>query len=228
MKKYLLLSFFILLNLVLSAQQKPSFVGLSAGASIPVGKFHGTELDDGGFAITGFNISLEGAWFFKSWLGAGAYAGLDLHPVDITSLGDAKMQADPFIYSVYIRSDPYRTVSLYGGLYFHYPLVQRLSLTAKALGGIVYAETPYQLYKVDYGLVGIQWAEVTAAGDYEASFLAGAGLRYDLKNCIGFVLNSEFTYNTMDFSFYTINGDIRNDTKVMAFVNLSAGVVIKI
>ena len=57
--------------LALTAQQKPSFIGIQAGTSIPVGKFHGTELNEEGFAQAGFNASLEGAWFFKPWIGLG-------------------------------------------------------------------------------------------------------------------------------------------------------------
>jgi hypothetical protein len=76
-------------------------------------------------------------------------------------------------------------------------------------------------------MIGKNWYEVTSAGDYEGSFLAGAGLRYDLNDCIGIVLNSDFTYNVMDFNFLLSDGSIRTDEKVVAFVNLAAGIVIK-
>jgi hypothetical protein len=129
---------------------------------------------------------------------------------------------------VYTRSEPYRSYTLYAGLFFQFPLVQRLSFTAKALGGMIYTRTPYQLYKAIYELIGEHWYEITSAGDYQASFMAGAGLKYELKNCIGFSLSSEFTYNTMKFNFITSDGTIRTDNKVVSFVNLVAGVFIKI
>ena len=121
-----------------------------------------------------------------------------------------------------------RSFTLYAGLFFQFPLVQRLSFTAKALGGMIYARTPYQLYKAEYEIIGEHWFEITSAGDYEGSFLAGAGLKYELKNCVGFSLNSEFTYNNMAFKFQSLDGSIRTDKKVVAFVNLVAGVFIKI
>jgi hypothetical protein len=228
MKKLFTLILFVFLAIVMTAQEKPSFVGLQAGASFPVGKFHSKVLPDGGFAQTGFAASLEGAWFFKSWIGIGASAGLDLHPVDISSLRSEKLSDDPYMVDLSIRSDPYRSFSLYTGLFFEFPLVKKLSVTAKALGGAIYAETPYQLYKPDYYMLGEKWFEVTAAGDYAASFLAGGGLKYDLNSCLALVLNAEFTYNSMEFQYYRPDGSIRTDKKVFAFVNTVAGIVIKI
>ena len=227
MKRFILQLIPAILALTLSAQDNPSFVSLMSGPSFPVGKFHNKELPDGGFAKLGVNASLEGAWFFKPWAGIGANTSFNLHPVDVGSLGYEKVNADPFMNDITIRSDPYLSLSVYAGLYFNVPLVQRLSFTAKALGGIIYAQTPYQLNKADYFIIGKDWYEITSAGDIDGSFLAGAGLRYDLNGCIGFALNSDFTYNVMDFNFISALGT-RTDKKVMSYVTVLAGLVVKI
>jgi hypothetical protein len=228
MKKWLFSVSFVLLAHVLIAQQKPSFISLQAGTSIPVGKFHAKELPDGCFAQAGLSVSLEGAWFFMPWLGVGGNAGLYLHPVDVTALGFEKKLSDPFINEAYVRSDPYFSTSVYAGIFFNIPLVKKLSLTAKALGGMIYAQTPYQLYKIDYFMIGYKWAEVTSAGDYEGSFLAGAGFRYDLNDYIGLALSSDFTFNQCEFDFRTLDGSIRTDQKVFTYVNVAAGLIIKL
>lgn len=228
MKKLIASLLFLMLAMSMSAQQKPSFVSLQVGPSFPIANFQGKELPDGGFALTGLTTSIEGAWFFKPWLGAGAAAGMNLHPVDVGDLGYEKMQDDPFITDLTIRSDPYLSFSLHAGVFFQFPLVQRLSVTAKAMGGIIYAQTPYQLYKVEYEMIGEVWDEITSAGDFDGSFLAGAGLRYDLNDCIGFCLQSDFTYTLMEFDFKLSDGSTRTDEKVMSFVNLKGGIVIKI
>jgi hypothetical protein len=228
MKKFFITALFISITLALSAQQKPSFIGIQTGPSFPVGKYHLKTLPEGSFAQTGFSASLEGAWFFLPWMGTGGLAGMHYHPVDVGTLGYEKVKNDPFMNDVYIRSDPYRSYTLYTGLFFQFPLIQRLSFTAKALGGMIYTQSPYQLYKATYEEIGEHWFEITSAGDYAGSFLVGAGFRYELKNCIGFSLNSEFTYNNMKFDFVTSDGSIRTDKKVVAFVNLVAGVFIKI
>ena len=218
----------IMLALALSAQKKQSYIGIQAGPSFPVGKFQWKTIPEGSFTQTGFSASIEGAWFFKPWLGVGGSGGMHYHPVDVGTFGYKKILADPFLNDMYIRSDPYRSYTLYAGLFLQFPLVQRLSFTAKALGGMIYTQSPYQLYKATYDLIGEKWYEITSASDYEGSFLAGAGLKYEMKNCIGFSLNSEFTYNTLGFNFQTLDGSVRTDKKVVSFVNLVAGVFIKI
>jgi hypothetical protein len=228
MKKLILSTAFLFCVLMVSAQQKPSFISFNAGPSFPVGGYQSKELPDGGFALTGMNTTLEGAWFFMPWLGVGASAGMSIHPVDAGPLGDEKLQANPFFTSLIIRSDPYRLFSLSAGAFVQFPLVKRLSATAKATGGIIYAQTPYQLYKAEYYMIGKNWYEVTSAGDYEATFLAGLGLRYDLNESIGFSLQSDFTYNKMDFEFLLSDETIRTDQKVMAVVNVTGGIVINL
>lgn len=228
MKKYLISAFVVSMTLVLSAQTKSSYISLQTGPSFPVGKFKDKKLPDGGFTLTGFSTSLEGAWFFKPWLGAGGSAGIHFHPVDVGTLGYEKVLNDPFMNDVYIKSDPYRSYTFYAGFFFQVPLFQRLSFTSKALGGMMFTQSPYQLYKAEYEMIGEKWFEITSAGDFEGSFLAGAGLKYELKNCIGFSLNSEFTYNAMDFDFELSDGSIRTDKRVVAFVNLVGGIIIKI
>jgi hypothetical protein len=228
MKRNIITVLIISMALALSAQQKTSFICIQAGPSFPVGKYQWKTLPEGSFTQTGFSASIEGAWFFMPWLGVGGSAGMHYHPVDVGTLGYEKVKADPFLNDMYIRSDPYRSYTLYAGTFFQFPLVQRLSLTAKALGGMIYTQSPYQLYKATFEMIGEKWYEITSAGDYEGSFLAGAGLKYELKNCIGFSLNSEFTFNTMKFNFLLGDGSIRTDTKVVSFINLSAGVFLKL
>jgi hypothetical protein len=228
MKSNIFILLIILISIRVIGQDKPSFIGLQAGLSIPVGGFHSKELPDGGFAELGFSASVSGAWFFKKWIGVGGEAAYQIHPVDAATLGIEKLQSDPFLNEVTVRSESHMSGGLYAGLFFQIPLANRLSLTAKALGGMIYGRTPYQLYKANYYLIGERWFEVTSAGDYEGSFLAGAGLRYDLKNCIGFVLNSAFSYHMMDFTFITGSETTRTDNKVLSFINLNAGIVIKL
>lgn len=227
MKRNSLLIILIIISLHVLAQEKHSFVSLHAGTSVPVGQFQEKELPDGGFAQPGFNVSLEGAWFFKPWLGIGGSAGMNLHPVDVVSLKEEKLANDPTLDALLIRSEPYFSAGLYGGIYFLVPLKQKLSFTARALGGMLYAQTPYQLYKAEYFMIGKNWYDITSAGDYEGSFLAGAGLRYDLNDYLGFALNSEFTYNACEFSFLKLDGSTRTEYKTFTYVNVGLGVVFR-
>jgi hypothetical protein len=228
MKKTTILILSILIVTCVSAQEKSSFIGIQLGPSFPVGGFHTKQLPEGGFALTGLNTELEGAWFFRSWVGVGASFCMNLHPVDAGTLGNEKLKENEFLTSLIIRSNPYLSLALYPGLYFKFPVAPKFYITAKAAGGLMYAQTPYQLYKAEYYMIGKNWYEVTSAGDYEWSFLAGAGLRYDLNDLIGFTLQGDFTYNVMDFTFISSGGTERTDEKVLSFVNLTGGIVFKI
>jgi len=219
---------FLFMAFSLKAQEKASFISLQAGTSIPTGKFHDKALPEGGFATTGFSGSVEGAWFFKTWIGAGANAGFYMHPVDSDALSVEKLAADPFMMSLVIRSEPYTSLGMYAGLFFRLPVREKLSVTFKALGGMLYARTPYQLNKAEYFQLGKSWYEKTPAGDYEFSWLGGAGLQYDLNDCLGLTLNSEFTYNQCEFDFVIPGGSIRTDQVVVSFVNISGGIVFRL
>ena len=230
MKRTIIAFIFSCFALIATSQDRSAFISLQTGPSVPVGKYQAQELEKpaGSFATTGISVSLEGAWFFKPWLGVGGQFGMHFHPVDVSTLGYYKVIEDPFMNDVYIRSDPYRNYALYAGLYFEQPVIQRLSVTAKALGGVLLSKTPYQLYKAEYEMAGLQYYEITTSGDLEGSFMAGTGLKYSLKNCIGFTLNGEFTYNQCDFDFEKLDGSIRTDQKVIAFVNILAGIFLKL
>jgi hypothetical protein len=228
MKKIFLICFSVL-SLAITAQDRPAFISLAAGPSFPVGGYKGTEkLTEDGFALTGFNINLEGAWYFLPWMGIGASSGLTINPVDAETLGNGYLESSEFLDKLVIRSDPYLSLAFYPGLFFRFPLAEKISLTAKATAGLMYSRTPYQLFKAEYYLIGKNWFEVTSAGDYEFSFMAGAGVSYDLTDRIGLLLQGDFTYNEMDFTFLT-SGDVeRTDLKVFSWINLTGGILVRL
>ena len=130
MKNYFLILLLLVMTIFVHGQQKNSFISLHLGPSIPVGSFNATNNTDDGFALTGMGFELDGAWFFLHWLGVGASGNLNLHPVDAGKLGDYKLSQSSFLTDLIIRSDPYLAMSFYSGLYFEYPLANKLSLTA--------------------------------------------------------------------------------------------------
>ena len=207
----------------LMAQDKPSFVGIRSGVSIPFGKYHATTLDGGSFTLAGFNVSAEGAWFFKPKFGIGASVGLNFHPVDVYRLGWEKVQADPFLQDVYIRSDPYKIITAMAGFYTQLPIKGKFWFTGKLLGGLLYGKTPYQLYKPEYFLTGPEYYEITSSKDYKFSWQAGIGFRYDITPCFGLVIDSEIFYDKLIFGFNTSSG-IRYDEHIISFINTTLGV----
>jgi len=205
-------------------QEKPSFIGVRSGVSLPFGEYHKKSLDGGSFTLTGFDVSAEGAWFFHPKFGVGASFGVNMHPVDVQLLGYEKVQSDPFLEDLYIRSNPYLIITGMGGLFVQLPIKNKFSFTGKALCGLLYGETPYQLYKPEYFMTGPDFYEITPSKDWKFSWQAGFGLRYDITPCYALVFDTEMVYDQLTFGFTTGSGNTRYDVKTISFINTTLGV----
>lgn len=208
----------ILFGNSINAQNRDYFIGLRGGLSIPTGQYNEQSLQDGCFAQTGFNIGIEGAWYFKPYLGLGGQFGFNLNPVDVGSLGYEKVIDDPVLLDLYIRSDPYRIITSTIGLYFRWNLSNRLSFHSKLLGGMMWAQTPYQLYKPEYFIYGPSFFEITSSRDNNLMGLIGAGIQFDISPCIAIRAEGEFQYSEMVFGFKTSTGT-RYDHRTISFFN---------
>ena len=215
----------ILMSSSAPAQKKYSFVSLKGGLSIPVGQYADKNLETGCFTELGFTVGIEGAWYFKPWLGVGGQFGLNLHPVDVSTLGWEKVQDDPFLQDVTIRSDPYQVITGTVGLFSRWNFWKMLSLHGKILGGMMWAKTPYQLYKPEYFLTGPEYFEITSSKDRNLAGIVGAGLQVDVSPCIAFRAEGEFTYSKMVFGFSTAGGP-RYDYRTISFINTTLALII--
>jgi hypothetical protein len=225
MKSILIAILFSFNILLVFSQGKSSFVALRSGVSCPLGAYYSADLQEGSFAMAGFNVTLEGAWFFKRWLGVGASAGLNLHPIDAGALATATLASDASMANLSVRSDPFRVLTFMAGPFARFDLRKNFSLTGKLLGGILQASTPYQLYKAEYFMIGRYWYEITRSKDWEVSFLTVIGVRYDVSDCIGIIFDTDFTYNQCEFVFITYNGS-RTEYKKIVFLNTTLGIII--
>lgn len=205
------------------AQESRSFVGLRSGISIPFGGYQEKSLDKGNFAQSGFNVTMDGAWFFSKLLGVGLQSSLSMNPVDVASLGRARMNTDPFLNDLIIRSEPYRIFTFMPGLYAQKRFGAKWSLNGKLLGGLLYGRTPYQLYKPNYYILPNYWQDITSAQDWKFSWQAGLGFAYAVSPCIGIGFDTDVLYDKLSFDFQTSSG-IRRDEKTVAMINLTLGV----
>lgn len=205
-----------------SAQQIQSFVALRSGVSFPFGDYKAANLDKGSFTQAGFNISAEGAWYFSKNIGAGISAGLNLHPVDVASLGREQVNREPFLTDVVIRSEPYWIITVMPALFAGYRFADKLEVNGKLGAGLLSGRTPYQLYKPDYFLLPDDWVEVTSDKDHKFSWQAGLGIAWEISSCVGLSLRSDVLYDTLDFTFKTASGK-RTDKRRIAMINIVAG-----
>ena len=207
-----------------NGQDKNHFLGLKAGASIPLGTYGSNELPDGSFTQPGFNISAEGAWFFSKSFGIGGQVEYNVHTVDVQSLGAEKVENDPFLQDLTIRSDPFRLISGNIGFYYNHQLSPKFDLLGKLLVGMMYGITPYQLYKPEYFLVEPKWYEITSAKDWGGAILAGAQVKYHFNKYLGIYFDTYYNYSKMDFDFRVAGGNTRTETKHIMFIVTAIGV----
>ena len=227
MKRKILISYFILSGCIGLSQPASSFFSIRGGFSIPTGKYAGKDSEQASFTVTGFNTSIDGAWFFRPFLGIGGQAGFNLHPVDVSTLGWVKVQNDPFLQDVTIRSEPYQIITGAAGIYGAFSFWKKFSLQGKLLGGWMWGKTPYQLYKPQYFLTGPDYFEITSAKDKSPMFLGGVGIQYNISSCVGLKAEGEYIASDLSFRFQTATG-IRVDQKPVRLVNLTLGLIINL
>jgi hypothetical protein len=188
----------------ISAQQNPSFFSLRAGMSVPFGSFSSYDLQESSFALTGINVSADGAWYFLPYLG---------------------VLSNPSFEELTIRSEPFQTIYAAAGIYADWNFWKSFSLTGKLLGGWMWAKTPYQLYKAVFYMVGSNWFEITSAKDNGFIMIPGIGLQYKISRSIGVKAEGELFYRDMKFGYYNYQG-LYYDYKTISFVNISIGLVV--
>jgi len=215
----------IFLSLQSYAQHTNSFISLRSGVSIPLKPYSSHNLGKGSFTTLGINVSVDGAWFFTDHFGVGGQVGLNLHPVDVSALARAKVNADPFLSNLTIRSDPFRVINAALGIYTRWNMGENFSVNAKLLGGILWANTAYQLYKPTYFLAGPDYYEITTARDHKFILEPGIGMEYKISSCFALKADVELLSRTMQFGFSTWKG-IRYDRKRISFINTVIGIAI--
>jgi len=222
MKNRILVLLMVFLNLQSFAQHTNSFISLRSGISIPLKPYNSHDLGKGSFTTLGINVSTDGAWFFTAHFGVGGQVGLTLHPIDVSALARAKVDADPFLSNLIIRSDPFRIINAAVGIYTRLNIGKNFSANAKLLGGILWANTAYQLYKPTYFITGPDYYEITTATDHKFIVEPGIGMEYKISSCMSLKADVELLSRTMQFGFKTWEG-VRYDRKRISFINAVIG-----
>lgn len=226
-RKLAIISFVFVFPLISFSQHGKAYIGMTTGISIPFGDFASKEYQEGGFALPGWKVNMEGVFYVYQNLGVGLQAGYFAHPVDVEALASERLKHDSFLEQLSIRSDPYRAVSLAAFAQYSLALCEKCTLEPKLGGGVLYGRSPYQLYKSVYYLIGKDWREVTSTWDYSGFVTAGGAFRYRLSLCIDFLAKAELGYGTLKYQFLTGTGDIREDVHHFWVADLTAGISIR-
>jgi hypothetical protein len=222
MKKSLILVLFTLIGVRIWAQQAK--LEVRTGISLPLFAYSSYNLEEGCFTLPGLSVTAATDIHLWHRLGLKLEGGLQMHPVDVGVLGWEKVQADPFLTDMFIRSDPYRIIHLVAGPNYYFPVMEKLKLDVSAFGGVFFSRTPYQLYKPVYYMVGPDYYEITPSKDISFAWGAGFRLRYAITDSYELSAGADYMQSAAAFGFNTSNG-LRIDNRTISYLNTTAGVV---
>lgn len=212
----------------LKAQSNFGF-SLKGGASLPLGEYSSNNLEEGAFTTIGMSLGADAFWNFYKNLGVVADFSYSLHSVDASALATETLYAseDPLLNDLYVRSDPYKTISFLLGLQYEYQLFPKFSIEPKALMGIMIASTPFQLFETEYFLLPNNYFKRTSSRDESFAMKAGLAFKYDIATCLMLKVSGDITHANMSFGFYNSSGKYYRD-QTISYLDLSLGLVYKI
>jgi len=227
MKRILMIAVMLAGSTLLYGQPKHILLTMQSGVSVPLFDLARTELGKGSFALTGFTGSIEAQVLIKEKWYAVVQGGIQLNPIDVGLLGYEKMQADPFLQSMYIRSDPFKVIHLITGPGYRRHFGTSFVLEGQLSAGVFFSSTPYQLHKTEYFLTGPPFYEITASKDVSFAFGVGLRLVYDLTPCYQLGISSQYLQSRASYNFSTGSG-IRTDIRIISFWNTSLALIVKL
>jgi len=227
MKRILMIAVMLAGTTLLYGQPKHLLLTLQSGVSVPLFDLGGTELGNGCFALPGFTGSMDAQLLIKEKWYAVIQGGIQLNPIDVGLLGYEKMQADPFLQSMYIRSDPFRVIHLLAGPGYYRQIGKHFRLEGQLTAGVFFSSTPYQLHKTEYFLTGPPFYEITASRDVSFAFGGGLRLVYDITPCYQVGISSQYLQSRASYNFSTGSGT-RTDVRNISLWNTSLGLIIKL
>jgi hypothetical protein len=212
--KYILLIVILIFASPVFAQNKAkNFVGFSFGASVPMGAFSKADAgtfntwnNTAGFAKTGLNMGVEGAYYFLPKLGLAGTINFSNHggfsKTDASTLGASYTDAFGVAYTTVSTHGQYNSVSILVGPQFSFPM-NKLTIDVRVLGGLLKSiSTPTMTVQLE-DQVDPTFKQLSSKAS-AFGWQAGGGLRYALTGTLGLLFRADY------FSSIGLNVDNEN------------------
>jgi hypothetical protein len=207
--------------------------GIRSGPAIPFGQLVSQKSNTAGFASLGFSASAEGIWYFRPHLGIGFSVALTSLTFEDYAYAHYKVNSEPDMNSLYLKSDNYQARTYSAGLYYSKSISSKLSLTGKLAGGLFWAKTPDQLYSANVNVISNSYPflmtttnvayKITPSRSIKAAFQPGVACRYQLFDQVDLSFNADYTIAVAGFRFQTATSTyVRNLT--FSYVNAMLGI----
>jgi len=178
-------------------------INVLTGLALPYGELGSKHFNYGGYAIYGNSSAIEGIWQFCPNLAAGLSFSFSRFPFDENTYAQDLVNSDPFMDMVYMKSDPYEVLTYTTAIYYNKSIWKKFSLTGKLGGGIMWAQTPDQLFNATYFGVPNRGYKITPSRDTKFAFSAGIACDYQLFNQVDLSFYSNYYLADMAFGFKT-------------------------
>lgn len=201
-----------------------SFIGVTGGLSLPGGNYSKGDYnnDKSGFAKSGFNVGITGAYFFKkSHWGVGGVVSLT-HFGFKNSQGLADGYKDAFDVdsaTVYIKGSN-QSVNVLVGPYYSFDF-GKFNLDLRLLGGVVNATLPGNEVYLEDGIDNRLLQKKSTATAF--GWQGGAALRYTVCSHIGILLGVDYFYSKPDFSIDNENRPVNAGRKIEGYKEAISG-----
>ncbi len=200
-----------------SAQHTNSFAGFRYGYVLPMGEFASHRFGYGGYALLGKSVGAEAAWFINPKLGFGVDFSSNSFGFAAGYFAEDYQESDPSFSHVDMLSGPYKLTTYMVGPYYKVTISPKLSSTFKIMGGILKARTPDQFYGVDAFMIGKITFWKTSSMDSRFTFLTGASFEYKLYEKVTLLLQADFTYAQLGFTFIQGNSSYTDHMHMPVF-----------
>jgi hypothetical protein len=227
MKHSLFILLLLIQHLLLLSQPLQVQLCIQSGVSVPFSDFAATNLDEGSFTLPGFTGSVEAKLVRNNkWVGF-VQGGIQFNPIDVGYLGYEKVQADPFLEDLYIRSDPFQVIHLLAGPGYQTRVGKSFLIEGALLAGVFFSSTPYQLYKPTYFLLGEKYYEITPSKDISFAYGANLSIIYEVTPCYQIGISNQFMQSNASFDFLS-GQTIRTDVRNISLWNISFSLIINL
>lgn len=226
MKQRSILSCFLLLAFIvpgLNAQENRLFVSIKSGITLPMGSFAATDYEKGGYALTGFDISTAGGWFIKPNLAITVAFSQQFYRFYKNAYLVDFVNNDAFVSHIEMKTDMYEVRTYMAGIAYCHHFNDKFSVSGKAMGGLLWAQTPDQFFGADYYIIGSLYFRRTPAQSTSPAGLAGIDFAYKLFDHVEFRGTADFSYSKASFTFVKNDGTSYTKSYSMPLVTAGAG-----
>ncbi|GAB2529104.1 hypothetical protein [Spirosoma aerophilum] len=215
---------------ILSHQDKKGFFAVSAGASLPVGRFASCVPSDNEACMAGQGLAFNVSAGFKVAGNVGLMIRGEQHrnTVNTNAMLNALYRNDTDVWTA--KADNWSVLSVMAGPYVSIPM-GRFSVDGRLLAGRALAVLPNTDMKGNFGTTEMS-VKTTGSQSTALSLGGGLSLRYRLGRSTSVHVNAdysqaEFTFNNL--TSIATNGSVRSEssayssTRMVSMVSVSAG-----